>query len=247
MIYPFSNRISGCLLTALALMQLVPELKAIVPGAKVPRSAETQSAANPNPTVFPPFSSPHGHTYAEWNEKWWKFVLALPVNQNPILGADCSIGQSGPVWFLVGGPPTINCAVPAGKSLFFPIVNAECSTLELDPFFGATPAERAACAKSFMDGATGLTATIDGVSIQNLMAYQSASSDFDFTVPDHNILFVPGLGAASGKSSANGFYLMLAPLSAGAHTIHFAGMAGIPGNPSSPFTIDTTYSLTVGR
>lgn len=236
MIYRFSNRISGCLLTAVALMQLIPALKANVPGAKV-----SQSAGNANPTVLPPGSAPHGHTYAEWSEKWWQYVFALPVDHNPIAGADCGNGQSGQVWFLVAGPTTVNCAVPAGKALFFPIINSECSSLEAPPFFGATPADRLACAKSFIDSVTFLAAMVDGVAIQNLSAYRFRSPDFTFTVPDNNILGVPG--PVSGQSTADGYYLMLAPLSAGHHTIHVMGTLTFGG----VFSIDTTFTLTAGQ
>jgi hypothetical protein len=40
---------------------------------------------------------------------------------------DCSIGQSGPVWFLAGttgGAPVVRgCTVPKGKELFFSLLN----------------------------------------------------------------------------------------------------------------------------
>ena len=156
----FSNRISGCLLAAVALLQLAPALKANIPGANA-----SQSAANGNSEVLPPVSAAHGHTYAEWSVKWWLWDFSLPAPLNPTVtpGADCSNGQSGEVWFLEGGPPTITCAVPGGKALFFPIVTTECSSLEPVPFHGDTPAERSACAKGWIDFVTDLSATIDGV------------------------------------------------------------------------------------
>jgi len=230
-----SIRRTELLLTAVAVLQLVPALKANIPGAKV------ESASNANPTVLPPVSAAHGHTYAEWSEKWWQYVFALPLDKNPIVGADCRNGQSGQVWFLVAGPTTVTCTIPPGKTLFFPIINSECSNLEGPPFFGADAAARLACAKSFIDSATDLVATIDGVAVQNLIAYRFQSPDFTFTVPDNNILGAPG--PVSGQSTADGYYLMLTPLSAGHHTIHVAGTLTFGG----VFSIDTTFILTVGR
>src|SRR5213083_1086403 len=85
-------------------------------------------AENPNPGVLPPHSHSHGLTYAEWGAAWWQWVLSIPFAQNPIFdstGEDCDVGQSGPVWFLAGtsGSTAVrSCTIPAGKSIFFPIV-----------------------------------------------------------------------------------------------------------------------------
>src|SRR5262249_47218052 len=150
-------------------------------------------------------------------------------------------------WFLFGGPPFVTCAIPAGKPLLIPIVNTECSSLEPFPFHGNTAEERAACAKAWIDNVTDLLATIDGVPVQNLAQYRIQSGDFPFTVPDNNVLFVPG--PASGLASADGYYLLLAPLSAGSHTIRIRGTFRDPFDPTHPivFPLDTTLTLTVGR
>ena len=62
--------------------------------------------------------------------QWWQFVTSIPTSVNPGLdqtGADCLVGQGGPVWFLVGtftnGPVTRTCSVPEGAWLLFPVVN----------------------------------------------------------------------------------------------------------------------------
>ena len=46
--------------------------------------------------------------------------------------------------------------------------------------------------------------------------------------------------SATGTSVADGIYIMLAPLSPGAHTIRFR-----VDFPASGFSIDTTYNLTI--
>src|SRR5262249_16121302 len=98
---------------------------------------------NPNPGVLPPNSSPHGNTYAEWSVLWWRWFISLAVPDNPVSGAPCSNGQVGSVWFLAGVPGTnsFNCTIPNGKTLFFPIINTECSNREDPPFFGNTEPE----------------------------------------------------------------------------------------------------------
>src|SRR5262249_7983648 len=74
-------------------------------------------------------SNTFGNTYGEWSAQWWQWVLSIPAATNPNLdttGANCGMGQAGPVWFLAGafgGTFTRFCTVPAGKALFFAILN----------------------------------------------------------------------------------------------------------------------------
>ncbi|PYJ19840.1 MAG: hypothetical protein DME99_11560, partial [Verrucomicrobia bacterium] len=85
---------------------------------------------NPNPRVIPPHGRPYGLSYGEWGAQWWRWAYSFPAAQFPPLQAgevDCSLGQSGSVWFLAGtagqGPVTRSCTIPAGKALFFPIIS----------------------------------------------------------------------------------------------------------------------------
>lgn len=225
----FSNRINGYLLVAVTVLAIVPALKASIPGATI-----SSHDRNENPGVLPPNSNFDGHSYAEWSEAWWEWFIPQTSSSNAL--TDCSQGQTGQVWFLEAGGST--CNVPAGVALFFPIVDAECSNLEDPPFHGNTAAERSACAKALIDTTTNLAAEIDGVQVRNLTLYRVQSSDFNFTAPPDNLNGIP---PGSGQSTADGYYLLLAPLSAGQHTIHFTGTF-----PAFNFTIDTTYHLTVG-
>src|SRR5262245_64466360 len=72
--------------------------------------------------------------YSALSAQWWQWILGIPVGANPGLddgsdqtGRACAVNQSGPVWFLAGtftgGPVTRVCNVPAGRALFFPLVN----------------------------------------------------------------------------------------------------------------------------
>ncbi len=191
--------------------------------------------------VVPRCASPFGATYPEWSQSWWLWFLHQTAYPDGV-SADCSAHQLGPVWFLVGGAPNnpINCTVPFGKSLFFPIINVECSNLEAAPFYGKTAADRRTCAKNIMDTVTGLEVKIDGVAVHNLTSFRVATPDYEFTVPTGNIGFIPTDKSHSGKSSADGYYLMLTPLTPGKHTLHFTGT--IPG---FDYTLVTDYTLTV--
>jgi len=217
--------------------------------------ARAQRGGNPNPGVLPPNSRPFGLTYGQWSAKWWQWAFSLPVDHHPLYDtADCSAGQSGKVWFLgasfspsvtdageVVAIETRSCAVPAGTDLFFPIANAEASTIEGN---GATEAELRAVAQSFQDVATNLSAEVDGVAIRNLDAYRVQSPLYTFgPLPDNNVVQAFGIDAPAGttsKSVADGVFLMLSPLSVGKHTIHFHAEV-----PDFNFLLDITYHITV--
>src|SRR4030081_3634226 len=109
-------------------------------------------------------------TYGQWSARWSQWALAIPKGTNPLLdttGAKCAVGQGGPVWFLAGtfgsGSVSRSCTVPAGKALFFPVVNA---------FYVQEPPDvtyegQLAWAKLAMTGATG-SATIDHTQMDQL-------------------------------------------------------------------------------
>src|SRR5205085_9082791 len=120
----FSNQITGSVLTAVVLMAAASTLLANIPGANVPGNLG-------NSAVSPPSARFNGNTYAEWTQKWWLWDFSLPADQDPTsnAAAPCTNGQSGHVWFLYGGPSTVNCTVPPGTALFLPVANTECSNL----------------------------------------------------------------------------------------------------------------------
>ena len=181
------------------------------------------------------------------------------MSANPLFdetGALCGRGQSGKVWFLAGvfnasGTAVRDeCEIPAGKALFVPILNGECSNVEGN---GSSEAEWRACAAAQMALATDLSADIDGTPIRHVAQYRVQSPRaFGLRLPDNNILQLFGFDAPAGqcfpigsscvpyRSVADGYYLLLSPPRAGAHTIHVHGAI-----PAFGFTLDVTYHLKV--
>jgi hypothetical protein len=217
---------------------------AVILGLMMSATVALSNSSHGNPGVLPSNSSAYGMTYGEWSARWWQWALSLPVDQNPFFDengcANGANGQLGPVWLLTGvinvsGKAVRDCMVPVGKALFFPIINAECSTLEVPPYHGDNEAELRECAGSFEIG--DMFAEIDGVSVQNLDRYLTESPLFTFTVPPGNVL---GVAPGTGDSVSNGYYLMLPPLSVGEHTIRFGGTYKDYG-----FSLDITYNITV--
>ena len=200
-------------------------------------------AATCSADVCPPGSNPFGMTYGEWSARWWQWAVQTPKQNNPLLdttGAKCAVGQSGPVWFLAGtlgsGSVTRTCTVPAGKALFFPVVNAFCAN---NPGESATYNDELACAQAAMAGATGAT-EIDGTPVQPAghleQRYLFASPSFSLNLPPDNVFNArPGIYS---PAAADGIYLMLAPLGSGQHVVHFKGSAAAA-------SVEATYNLTV--
>ncbi len=203
-------------------------------------SATDASATNPNPGILPPQSTPFGQSYGEWAADWWTWLIeAGGVPNGDETGEYCAVGQSGKVWFLAGewGDEYAyqrECEVPAGKALFFPVQNYAWLSFPDDPYIGfpdvpepgGEDAVRALLADA-NDGSGGRSATIDGVAVQDLDDYRVTSPEFYAQWPGWYYL---------GPNYDDGWYLMLAPLSVGEHTISFTGWDG---------NVDVTYDLTV--
>ena len=207
---------------------------------------------NQNPGVLPPNSNPYGMSYAEWGGKWWQWALSIPNATSPVFdttGEYAAIGQSGPVWFLAGdfgGTVQRTVTVPAGKAVFFPIYNYVWVNM---PDYGDNPWSEAQYEyvrefiEESIDSATLLACEIDGQPVGNIEAYRCVTpyaAAFMATLPDDNLWSAYGVPAGTyGPSVQGGYYLMLAPLPAGQHTIHIAAAN------SSPWSLDVTYDLTV--
>jgi hypothetical protein len=206
---------------------------------------------NPNPRVIPPHALAHGKTYGDWGAEWWKWTLRMPAEGHPILADDCEgedchcdAGQSGPLWFLTGtfgGTAMRTCTVPAGKTLFFPLLNwvlwgpedtalVDCIYPPADPenpeadlverFYQTT--------NLLVDGTNALHCTVDGVEIESLFDYRAESSEaFSVFLSD---LFgcdpeADDLQCMREPSVSEGHWLMLAPLSRGEHMIQYTSGA----------------------
>lgn len=211
-------------------------------------AGQTAFAENPNPNM--PVSLLSG--------KWWQWAFSMPVDKHPLNDtADCSEGQSGSVWFL-GSAITSEqtglneyeavvsreCEVPAGTSLFVPVLNVECSVLE---GYGTSARDLSEAAKFFMDGAGEFSAEIDGVAVENLEGYRTQSRVFNFgPLPENNYLEAP-VGARS-RGVADGVYLLIKPLPPGEHTIKFSGVFEFNEEEHGfdfKFTSDATYKVIV--
>jgi hypothetical protein len=210
----------------------------ILPVAAPGQSANAQNFGNPG--VVPPSVNEFGNPYGEWTARWWQWLLSIPAATNPNIpfdttGAHCAEAQTGQVWFLAGAFPggpstvTLSCRIPAGKDLLLPLRNAlfgegvgdctgpsDCNPTLLREF-----------AAESVDNPT-LEVRVDHVAVKNLDQYRVTSPVFNVFFPQGAVFGLePG---THGPVVSDGFWLLLKPLSQGAHTIQVPGI---------------TYNLTV--
>ena len=205
------------------------------------------ASAAQTPKVLPPHSKHRGNSYAEWSAAYWQWLFALPVDGHPGTDSpdfDVTDGQSGRVWFLTGpfGEIERHVTIPAGTSLFISLVNVDASTLEEPPFYGATAADQLAIANDFAEYITDLSFTVDGKSVANIGDYRVTSPQFPFTAPSPWIF---GATGGTGTATGVGYFVMLAPLSVGTHTIHYTGAFKFSEAPEDYIAVDMTYHVTV--
>jgi hypothetical protein len=199
-----------------------------------------------SPRVLPPGSSPFGKTYGQWSAAWWQWFMQHPLEGHPGVDSpdfDVRSGQSGNIWFLATPFGTVDRTVniPAGTALFVAMANAEASSLE----GSATEADQRASATWQADHIVSVSCSVDNLVVKNLSPYRVQSPQFSFTAPDPWI-FSPA-PSGEGTSVADGYFVMLAPLSRGVHTIHLTGLihfAITEGDPfDGDFSLDVTYHV----
>jgi hypothetical protein len=221
------------------------------------------------PSVYPPHFNVAGKSMQQWAAEWWTLVFETPVHTgsditHPNLdqtGANAAQGDVGDAFFLFqtfapGQITRTNVTIPAGKPILVPILPMEFSNYDTpDPNFNFPGDYSAAELAGFADASADSVRTrgevflsVDGVAVQGVVAHKE-SSPVTYTLPaTDNLLQFFGLPFSGlvDPAAVDGYYVMLQPLSPGAHTIVFGG--SIPTNPFpllSDFTAEVTYEITV--
>lgn len=222
-------------------------------------SVTISASAQTCPTVIE-----NGKAYEKMSADWWKWAYSFPVSINPLFdetGDFAYLGDRGNVFYLAGvfnvsGMATRTISVPAGKPIFFPVLNILWDNVGVRPPYlngkHDTPAtfepmsvpELRAMAGAAVDEVSELHVTVDGCPIPDLFSYRAKSSPFSFTFPrTDNIyqLFGYDVSGTIAPAVSDGYWILLAPLPPGQHTINFGGSVG---NPTF-FSLDITYHITV--
>ncbi len=231
------------------------------PLAKDPGEGSPSASAN----IFPAEATPYGKSYEEWAAAWWQWLLPIPKDESPQEGADCDVNQSGQVFFLAGnfgGTSTRSCAIPAGKAILFPVLNAtqaNCPELAGGGYTCEASMDEATLRAGVswaIDLDHTLTLEIDGDSVEGLADYRIQSDMFNTGAPAEaedrlwsicsgpireNSCGVP-VGTPRGVVT-DGYWVMLRPLPPGEHHVHLAAEVLLSGQ--TLFALDITYAITV--
>ena len=153
------------------------------------------------------------------------------------------LNQAGPVWFLAGTDGTDRvtrqCTVPLGKYLFLPVITMIGNSL---PGKAKTCAEAKAFAAANNEHLARAEVEIDGKRIEGIPALRIASRECFDAYPVAPYLTNP---RSYYPAATDGYWLMLAPLSAGAHTIKVEARYDNPGDELGDLEQEFEYELRV--
>lgn len=184
----------------------------------------------------------------ELANQWWQWAMASPRQSSPVsdpTGERCANGQQGDVWFLAGGYGSSKirrkCVVPAGKSLFFPLINmVYWPNPDSAETFTCGRAKELAALNN--DTAIDLFAEIDGNAVEHLKQYRLTSRQcFDV------FSRVPAAQKAykAYPSATDGYWLQLRPLAPGRHLLKFGGRYNENSADYGRMVQDIEYELVV--
>jgi hypothetical protein len=200
-----------------------------------------------NAVVLDPESRLAGLSRAELSAEWWKWAMSSADPVNPVkdrTGAHCAVGQQGGVWFLAGGFGSSKikrrCTIPAGRHLFFPAVNMVYWPDRGGNGFTCARAQRYAAVNN--DEALDLFVELDGVPVEDVKRYR-ARTEKCFDLYERLPASVKPYKAY--PSASDGYWILLAPLSKGRHTLRFGGRYSNAASAYGRMLQDIEYELIV--
>ncbi len=178
--------------------------------------------------IFPRQARVDGKTTLGWIPEWWRYIYSQPASQNPELvpSADCSVGQTGPVFFIPGEQQDVytrSCSIPARTPVLWAIWSLFNDYPCPDPSFQPAPGQSledflAQGAQAFDDAVTNLAASIDGTPI-DVSRYRYTTGLVTFTGdPSLTSTLDSCVTGTQQVGVADGWFVLLR-LSAGDHTL----------------------------
>lgn len=207
--------------------------------------------------LYPADARVWGLSQTTWSELLWAYIYAQPFDHNPFLdatGADCGIGQFGPVWFLpavpgssLGTNVTRTCTIPRGRSIVLQLASAMNDYPCPDPTFRPAPGQSLydfliAPIEPLFEGETGFEISVDGVAIPDPLENHRRTSKHVFLFKGDTSMrdnFDPCVTGHFQEAVSDGFYLTFKPFAPGVHTIVVNGhdMEGTPVTLTEQLTV----------
>jgi hypothetical protein len=218
--------------------------------------------------IVPPDQSFNGQSQAQLANGYWQWAFSFPSATNPLLdttGADAYLGNEGSFVYLAGtignAAFTRHITVGSGQSLFvpvFPFITWGDISAYGDSYAGLRQddAETAGIQPNGSAPNTTLFLTLDGHSIP-LPSGTTSLFDFRQVSPALFNLFIPGDNVfgltnppfpypGTVQALADGWYVLLNPLTPGIHTLEFGGQTtGIGAYDGQTIFTDTTVIINV--
>lgn len=194
--------------------------------------------------LYPVNSEPYGIPYNEWSQRWWEWILSIPIDKNPNYvnpeRINMSINQdpNSNVFFLFqrntdyqsitdGNNWTVT--IPKGKAIFTQIASGlyDYGDPRTNPTLDQTirpeidnelkkviSSNNNAYIKVVLDG--NLIFYIGPTDESKKFKYRTQTGFFDISLPENNMWDeIPGVY----RAFAEGYYLMLKPLPVGTHKL----------------------------
>lgn len=226
---------------------------AVLTGMALAPGRSAAQSPGPAPRIAQIHTNPAGQSYGRWAADWWEWALGIPGAANPLTdatGEHCAQRQVDSVWFLGGSfsadPVVRSCEIPAGTSLFFPLINFFYGAFLNDP--PGTRTEEFIRGASSCTEAAQIAVSIDGFHVPQPTRFftgptGSLSPLFNVQLPPDNVFgvdesIVPEL--VLSPTGEQGYYLFVHPLPVGNHVIHWEASGCVPG-----FDQDITYELSI--
>jgi hypothetical protein len=210
--------------------------------------------------ILDPTEPHYGKTYDGWAAAWIQYLydVAPPECINPVMdatGETCALYQDpdSPVFLLVGnfGGVSIreDCVVPEGKAIYLPILNSFGDNAGVPADMLASDAEIRAFAEGNFEAmeTDSLRLAVDGHAISRLERGAIPLAPYTVDIaPGANLYECNGVPDVEGEFPGylSGYWALLAPLEAGAHTIEFGGSTR-ESPQGQALTVDVRYELTV--
>lgn len=201
--------------------------------------------------IFPPDGKPFGLSYQQHGINYWKWLLAMPVNESPDndkTGERCSNGQTNSnssVFYLTGGgggQVERICEIPKGKGVLIMLSSVEMSDKEVKP--GTSLQELTEIAKADQDGVKSLNLKIDDkeYTYSDLIKYRTTTGPFDIVFPK-NALF--GVTPGPSKVVSDNTFVITEPIQSGNHTVQIKGSACSEENCDALYAYNVKYNLII--